>query len=308
MCLRPTREWPVAIVSAHTVRVYCEHGVSVEAGVKSSVSPTVLHVPATAGCSVGRGERAAGGAESVTPSVAVPLEIVRGGSRTTRVGVSGGGGAAPVALASRLPMPRWCASAAPVATPPIASTISSTLAGSARRRHAERERCPGPVAPKRSLRSEKPWPPARPRSGRALIKTQANASVSGSPPKGRQNRRTGKTPAATPVTLSVILSHARLGSHAPCGRALRIRALRTYPRPRDPRGGLLRGVGVLVGICVGIRERRRRRRDTRLRAGRLRARPRRTRQPRHRSGRPARPRAPDQGTVPECRRRFPPER
>ena len=104
MCLRPTREWLVAVVSAHTVSVYVEHGVSVTDGVKSSVLPTVLQVPATAGWSVGRGEGPAGGAESVTPRVPVPSVIVEGGRRTTRVGVSGTGGvAAPAEPASRLP-------------------------------------------------------------------------------------------------------------------------------------------------------------------------------------------------------------
>jgi hypothetical protein len=66
-------------VFAHTVSVYVEHGSRAEDGVKISVLPDVLHVPATAGCSVGLGELAVGGAESVTLSASVPLAIELGG-------------------------------------------------------------------------------------------------------------------------------------------------------------------------------------------------------------------------------------
>jgi hypothetical protein len=106
MCLRPTREWPWAIVFAHTVRVYVAHGSSVEEGVNSSVFPEVVHVPATAGRSIGRGELTVGGAESVTPSALVPLVIDPGGICRTRVGLGGFGGGAgtPEDPGSRLEM------------------------------------------------------------------------------------------------------------------------------------------------------------------------------------------------------------
>jgi len=51
-----------------------EHGASVETGVNTSLSPTVLQVPATAGSSVGWGVRR-GGAAKATTSGCVPLAI-----------------------------------------------------------------------------------------------------------------------------------------------------------------------------------------------------------------------------------------
>ncbi len=116
---------------AHTVSVYVEHGASVAAGVKLSVLPVVLHVPAAAGISVGLGELFAGGADSVTFSGSVPSETVPFGTLTRRVGVSGGGGAEAPATPepNRLPTLWWWASAAPPATATTTTAINSTAVG-----------------------------------------------------------------------------------------------------------------------------------------------------------------------------------
>ena len=76
----------MAIVFAQTVRVYVEQGIRVEAGVNTAELPTVRHVPATAGLSVGAGESAAGAADSVTVSGSAPLTIVWAGTAASRVG------------------------------------------------------------------------------------------------------------------------------------------------------------------------------------------------------------------------------
>jgi hypothetical protein len=117
----------VANVCAHTVSVYVEHGASVEAGVKTSESPPVLHVPATAGNSVGRGERPAAGAERVTVKGSAPLVTVRPGRCTTRVGVSGAAEAAETAEPEpgRLPTLWLRATTVPAATAATTTAISS---------------------------------------------------------------------------------------------------------------------------------------------------------------------------------------
>jgi hypothetical protein len=88
----PSGGWPVASVPAHTVSEYVLHGSNVDFGVNDSESPTALHVPATAGLSIGAGEFGAGGADRRTTSGAVPSPIAPDGSPVKRVGTAGFGG------------------------------------------------------------------------------------------------------------------------------------------------------------------------------------------------------------------------
>ncbi len=96
-------------------------------GVNTSESPTMLHVPATAGLSVGSGEVGEGGAERVTVSESVPLAIAWRGSVCSAVA---GNGAAE-ALAARDPIrsPTLWLRATTTTTVPIASTASSAPNG-----------------------------------------------------------------------------------------------------------------------------------------------------------------------------------
>ncbi len=64
---------------------------------KDSESPLIFQAPATEGLNVGVGELVAGGPESSIVTGLVPFTIVRGGRPSSRVGVSGVGGAVPVA-------------------------------------------------------------------------------------------------------------------------------------------------------------------------------------------------------------------
>ena len=73
------------------------HGSSVEAGVKYSESPFVLHAPATAGLTCGRGEPGAGVPDSLTHSGVVPSRRIRSGSAVRVVCASGATGVAALA-------------------------------------------------------------------------------------------------------------------------------------------------------------------------------------------------------------------
>jgi hypothetical protein len=74
--------------------VYVLHGSSVDLGVKDSESPTVFHLPATAGLSIGTGEFGAGGPDRRITSGTVPFAIVPDGRPVKRVGTAGFGGLA----------------------------------------------------------------------------------------------------------------------------------------------------------------------------------------------------------------------
>ncbi len=93
---------------------------------KTTSSPLAVHVPATAGRSVGRGESAAAGAESVTASGSVPLAIELRGSASSCVGGSAAGAALAVAP-SRSPSLWPRGASVNTSTPASRATTASAL-------------------------------------------------------------------------------------------------------------------------------------------------------------------------------------